>query len=66
MMIIGTKSELTKLKTLQNTIKRNCMFNDNGCAKCIYNDEKCFQGVLGSAMLVNSNDIERIIFKGVE
>ena len=65
MMIIGTKTELSKLKSLQNTIKRNCMFNDNGCAKCIYNDEKCFQGVLGSAMLVNSNDVQQIIFKDV-
>lgn len=65
MMIIGTKTELSKLKSLQNTIKRNCMFNDNGCAKCIYNDEKCFQGVLGSAMLVNSNDVQQIIFKEV-
>lgn len=65
MMIIGTKDELSKLKSLQNTIKRNCMFNDNGCAKCIYNDEKCFQGVLGSAMLVNLNDVQQIIFKEV-
>lgn len=63
MMIIGTKAEIKKFKSLQNTVRRNCMFNDNGCGKCIYNDEKCYQGVLGTAMIIDVKDVDSIIMK---
>lgn len=63
MIVIGTKKELDKFKTLQNTIKRNCIFNECGCGKCIYNGESCFQGVLGSATIIDDSTVEEIIFK---
>lgn len=65
MIMIGTKKELDKFKTLQNTIKRNCMFNEYGCGKCVYNGESCFQGVLGSATLIDSSKVKDIIMKEV-